>query len=63
MIDGAQWVGPVPVPLTFGQRARLLAQCWPLVAFALMVAGYLVVVSRGMIPAPPPLFQTTSNPR
>ena len=48
--------GPLPVPLTFGQRARLLAGCLPLVTFALMVAGYLALVSREIVPPPVPLF-------
>jgi len=48
--------GPVPVPLTMGQKARLLARCLPAVAFALMVAGYLVLASRGIIPSPALLF-------
>lgn len=49
-------LGPVRVPLTVGQRARLVAKCLPVVTFALMVAGYLVLASRGIIPPPVPLF-------
>jgi xanthosine utilization system XapX-like protein len=46
-------LGPVPVPLTFGQKARLLAGCLPVFTFGLMVAGYLYLVSRSIVPAPP----------
>lgn len=49
-------LGPVPVPLTFGQRARLLAGCLPVVAFGLMVAGYLYLVRRAVVPPPVLLF-------
>jgi len=49
-------LGPVPVPLTFGQRARLIAGCLPLVTFLLMVAGYLFAASRSIVPPPKPVF-------
>lgn len=49
-------LGPVPVPLTFGQKARLLRQCLPLITFSLMVAGYLALVAKAIVPGPPALF-------
>ena len=49
-------LAPVPVPLTAGQRARLLARLLPLATFALMVAAYLALVGRSILPAPQPLF-------
>lgn len=48
--------GPVRVPFTAGQKARLLVGCLPLVTFALMVAGYFILVSRAVIPPPVALF-------
>lgn len=48
--------GPISVPLTASQKARLLAGCLPLVTFTLMVAGYLFLVGRGIVPSPPLLF-------
>lgn len=48
--------GPVSVPLTFGQKARLLAGGVPLVGFSLMVAVYLVLAGRSIVPPPPTLL-------
>ena len=48
--------GPVTVPLTIAQKARLLAGCVPLVGFTVMVAGYMILVQRAIIPPPTPLF-------
>ena len=52
----ASALGPVAVPLTAAQRARLLARLLPLVMFALLVAAYLGLVARAILPAPQPLF-------
>ena len=49
-------LGPVQVPLTFGQRARLLAECWPVVTVVLVTGGYLYLVSREIVPGPPLLL-------
>jgi hypothetical protein len=57
----ASALGPVPVPLTGGQRVRLLAGCLPLVAFALMNAGYLALARLGIVPPPVPLFYLFSG--
>jgi hypothetical protein len=48
--------GPVRVPLTFGQKIRLLAGGVPLVGFSLMVAVYLILVGRSIAPPPPMLL-------
>jgi len=48
--------GPVLVPLTLSQKARLLAGCWPLISSALVVVGYLALVLSAIAPAPPPLL-------
>lgn len=53
----ASALGPVPVPLTPGQRMRLLLGCLPLVGFTLMVAGYAILARLlGLAPPPPPLY-------
>jgi hypothetical protein len=52
----ASALGPLPVPLTPGQKARLLAGCVPLAGFLLMVAGYLALARSAIIPPPVPLF-------
>jgi len=53
----ASALGPVRVPLTAGQKARLFAGCLPaVVTFALMVAGYFALVSRAILPRPVALF-------
>jgi hypothetical protein len=44
--------GPVPIPLTTGQKTRLLAGCLPLVTFTLMCVGYLILVSKAIVPPP-----------
>lgn len=49
-------LGPIPVPLTAGQKARLLAGCLPLITFTLVVAGYLILVGRDIVPPPQPLL-------
>ncbi len=48
--------GPIAVPLTVGQKARLLAGCLPFVTFVLVIGAYLVLARRGIVPGPPPLF-------
>jgi xanthosine utilization system XapX-like protein len=52
----ASALGLVPVPLTTRQKVRLLAGCLPLVTFALMVAGYLALVGREIVPPPAPFL-------
>ncbi len=52
----ASALGPIPVPLTAGQQARLLAGCLPLASMVLMLAGYMFLVSRGIVPPPGPFF-------
>lgn len=52
----ASALGPLTVPLTGGQRARLLAGCLPPIGFGLLVAGYLLVANMGIFPAPKPIF-------
>lgn len=52
----ASALGRATVPLTTGQRARLLAGCLPPIGFGLLVAAYLVPVSMGILPAPRPAF-------
>lgn len=47
---------PQTVPLTTGQRARLLAGCLPPIGFGLLAAAYLVPANLGILPAPKPLF-------
>lgn len=52
----ASALGPVTVPLTTGQRARLLAGCVPPLGLGLLVAAYLVPAAMGILPAPRPAF-------
>lgn len=44
--------GPLRLPLTLGQRARLLAGCLPAAVLAALVAGYWILVSREVVPGP-----------
>lgn len=44
------------MPLTLGQKARLLASCVPFLTLSLMVIAYFVLVSRQVIPPPVPLL-------
>lgn len=46
--------GPVPVPLTSGQKARLLANSLSFLVFCLIVGGCVVPVGREVV-SPPPL--------
>lgn len=46
-------LGPVPVPLTFSQRVRLLANGLPFFACCLVFGGYLVLVGQDLVPPPP----------
>lgn len=48
--------GPLRLPLTFGQRARLLAGCLPVFVLAAMVAAYWLLASRETVPGPVPWF-------
>jgi len=50
-------LGPVQVPLTSGQKLRLLLGVLPLAFFLLVAAGYFVL-SRlfNLPPAPPPIY-------
>lgn len=44
--------GPVRLPLTLGQRLRLLAGCLPAAVLTALVAGYRVLASREIVPGP-----------
>lgn len=46
----ASALSPIHVPLTLGQKVRLLVGCLPLVAFAALLAGYLVLVQDAIVP-------------
>lgn len=47
-------LGTVPVPLAFGQKARLLANGLPFLVSFLVFGGYLMLVGRELAPPPPP---------
>ena len=47
-------LGPVQVPLTSKQKARLLANGLPFLASILVFGGYLVLVGRELTSSPPP---------
>lgn len=48
--------GQTSVPLTWTQRLRLTVGALPLVAFTVMIGGYLTTVQLGIIPPAPVLF-------
>jgi hypothetical protein len=52
----ASALAPIRMPLTLAQKVQLFSGCLPVLGFVLLLAGYLALVQRAIVPPPVPFF-------